>query len=92
MLPEMDSSLFDWNTWRNGDVWNEFHIPCRSNALIENKDILRFYAIGYCAGERLICRPKVNHIAVMFCKDDKEFWFHLRNDEFEKIFGDCYGA
>jgi hypothetical protein len=86
MIEKLDSSAFDWSTWRSGDVWNEFHIPCRTNALIENREILKKYAVGWCYGENLICRPKANHIAVMFFKDYKEFWFHLRDYEFEKIF------
>jgi hypothetical protein len=90
MLEKLDASVFDWSYWRSGDVWNDFHIPCRSNALIDNKDTLRKYAIGWCYGENLICRPKEHNIAVMFQKDGKEFWFHLRDHEFESIFGKEY--
>jgi hypothetical protein len=86
MIQKLDATLFDWITWRSGDVWNDFHIPCRSWALIANRDILNKYAIGWCYGENLICRPKENHIAVMFSKNDKTFWFHLRSEEFERIF------
>jgi hypothetical protein len=86
MLEQLDSTLFDWVLWRSGDIWNDFHITCKTKNLIENGDILRKYAIGWCRGENLICRPKENHIAIMFYKDNKFFWFHLRNIEFERIF------
>jgi len=82
----LDSTLFDWLLWRNGDVWNEFHIPCRTAALVANGESLRKYAVGWCHGENLICRPKQNHIAIMFFKNGKHFWFHLRTHEFNKIF------
>jgi len=86
MIQKMDATQFDWIIWRNGNVWDDFHIPCRTLALIANRDILRTYAIGWCYGENLICRPKENHVAIMFCKNEKQFWFHLRLNEFEKIF------
>jgi hypothetical protein len=86
MQLQMDSSYFDWILWRNGNVWDEFHIPCRTNELIANKKILKEYMVGWCLGEHLLCRPKENHVAIMFFKDEKYFWFHLRRYEFEKIF------
>ena len=54
--------------------------------IIANKNILKQYAIGYCDGENLGCRPKENEKAIMFLKDDIYFWFHLRNKEFEIIY------
>lgn len=86
MIPKLDATQFDWITWRSGDVWNDFHILCKTLHLVANGDILRKYAIGYCYGENLICRPKENHVAIMFYKDGKTFWFHLRANEFEGIF------
>jgi aminoglycoside phosphotransferase (APT) family kinase protein len=81
----MDATQFDWGLWRSGDPWSEFQIPCRSWALIANKGILRRYAVGWCRGENLICRPKLGHTAVMFWKGKNQFWFHFRNEEFEAI-------
>jgi hypothetical protein len=54
---------------------------------MENKHIIRQYAVGWCCGEELLCRPKCGEIAIMFLKDDVFFWFHLRKNEFEEIFG-----
>ena len=86
MIPQLDSTIFDWVLWRSGDVWNDFHITCKTKNLVENGNIFRQYAVGWCWGENLICRPKENHIAIMFYKDEKLFWFHLREHEFNTIF------
>jgi len=65
-----------------------FGIPCRTLSLTSesSKKTLQQYAVGWCPGEVLSCRPKTDHVAVMFFKDDIYFWFHLRNEEFEIIF------
>lgn len=86
-LPKIDSTLFDWQKWSAGSI-HDFGIPCRYESLIsdESKRILNEYAVGWCYGENLPCRPKENHIAVMFEKDDNKFWFHVRNNEFIEIF------
>ena len=88
MISQMDPSNFDWLSWRNGDIWHEFRIPCRTAALVSNRLTLQKYAIGWCKGENLVCRPKEGHIAIMFFKDEKQFWFHLRDQEFQQIFQD----
>lgn len=85
MIEKIDSTLFDWISWRSGSPL-DFFVPCRESALVEIRPILRRYAIGYCIGENLLCRPKLNHKAVMFFKNDLHFWFHLTNREFERIF------
>ena len=54
-------------------------------SLIENIDVLRKYAIGYCPADDFICRPS-KEIAVMFSINDVIGWFHLREEEFERIF------
>lgn len=84
MLPKLDSTLFTWQAWRAYG----FNIPCRYETLTSGlgKATLRKHAVGWCYGENLLCRPKANHIAVMFEKDEVQFWFHLRNEEFIKIF------
>jgi len=84
-LIHMHSTSFNWMKWRVGSPAN-FKIPCRKEILIANGNILRKYAIGYIEGEKLLCRPKRNYTAIMFFKDEEEFWFHLRNDEFKIIF------
>lgn len=86
-LPKIDSTLFDWQKWSAGSI-HDFGIPCRYESLTsqESKRILNEYAIGWTYGENLPCRPKENHIAVMFEKDDNKFWFHMRNNEFVEVF------
>lgn len=81
----MHGTSFDWITW-TGCTIHDFDIPCRYESIIANSHILKKYAIGWCPGEEIICRPKVNEIAVMFLVKDREFWFHLRKNEFNEIF------
>ena len=87
-LEKKDPQLFNWSSWRNGSpaelfLVASFHIL----TITYGKSVIRKYAIGYCDGETLICRPKTEHKAVMFEKDNEIFWFHLTNREFERIFG-----
>jgi len=42
--------------------------------------------LGWAHGDTLPCRSKEKHTAVMFEKDDNQFWFHVRNSEFMEIF------
>ena len=87
-LQQLDPTLFDLFTWINGSPYATFGIPCIYSELTKNcnKSIFKQYAVGYCNGENLICRPKINHKAVMFCKDGDYLWFHFTNKEFEEIF------
>jgi hypothetical protein len=87
MIPKLDSTLFDWRRWRAGDV-HDLDIQATRYALltsIDGKRKLKEYAIGWCLGENLRCRPKLE-IAVMFEKNDVQFWFHMRMQEFEEVF------
>lgn len=88
IIPKLDSSLFTWSIWRSGSPIDLGIKSCRYKLLTSKDGIykLRKYAIGYCFGENLICRPKPNTVAVMFNVRDITFWFHLRNNEFNKIF------
>jgi hypothetical protein len=85
MIPQLDAALFDWLTWRAGDIWNDFNVICRTASLLTNADILRKYAVGWCQGENLVCRPKANEVAIMFFKDERYFWTHFRREEFAAI-------
>lgn len=83
----LDSSLFDWITWRSGSIWNIFKIRHRAVALLENKKLIRKYAIGYCNASQIPCRPKANHVAVMFdTGEGYTWWTHFKNYEFNTIF------
>lgn len=89
LLEELDSTLFDWSTWKaqNPDI---FGIPWRFEIITSNygKNILRKHAIGWCYSDKTICRPKINHIAIMFEKDDIKFWTHLTLEEFIEVFNE----
>lgn len=85
MINKMHGISFGWQEWRAGDPTDVFEIQCREKILLNNKETLKQYAIGYCKGEELICRPKKGTFGVMFLKDNIEFWFHLTIKEFNKI-------
>lgn len=85
-LPKLPTDSFCWQRWRQCDVLLLFGCGCRTYDLVKSAHIIRKYAVGYTDGESLGCRPKNNHKAVMFLKDDTFSWFHLRNNEFEIIF------
>ena len=84
MLEKMESSLFDWQTWRAGGL-TELVKLCRFDNIIRNREIIKKYAVGWCRGESVPCRAK-NEIAVMYFKEGRHFWSHLRTKEFNIIF------
>jgi len=85
-MERLDSSYFDWLTWRCGNPVELFSIACRSDELQAGSGVLQRYAVGWCPSEEVPCRPKTDHVSVMFCKDGSYGWFHLRRQEFEEIF------
>jgi hypothetical protein len=85
MIEQLDSTLFDWQKWRAGSI-ADLNILCREVEIFRNKRILKEFAIGYCYGENLPCRPKANTMAIMFFKGEIHFWFHLRDKEFKGVF------
>ena len=85
MLEHLHGASFDWLHWQNGSII-DFGFPCREPFIIANRDTIRKHAIGYCKGEELVCRPKINHMAVMYLYEDRYFWSHLTNKEFYIIF------
>lgn len=86
MIEELNSSLFDWLTWRNGTILELLNIPQRKLEMTANKQMLLKHAVGWAKGESIPCRPKANTKAVMFLVDDREFWTHFNLDEFDNIF------
>ena len=52
------------------------------------KTILRKHAVAYALGKRVPCRPKSEEMAVMFFKNEEHFWFHIRYNEFIKVFSE----
>ncbi|MDD5589051.1 MAG: hypothetical protein PHP92_03305 [Candidatus Nanoarchaeia archaeon] len=85
MLEKMHGTSFDWLSW-TGCGLLELEINNRKEIIINNIPIIKKYAIGYCPAEQLICRPKINEIAVMFLKEDKYFWTHFTKKEFLIVF------
>jgi hypothetical protein len=83
----MHGTSFDWLTWCGGSLtrlgvrYNSCHIEAM-------KHVIRQYAVGWCEGESVLCRPKPGQIAVMFLKDDEFWWTHIWKNEFEVVFND----
>jgi len=86
-LDRLDSSAFDWLTWRNGTILDVFGFSSRSASILANKTKLQKHAVGWCPAEQLACRPKLKCKAVMFYKGDTIFWTHIRDEEFKEIWG-----
>lgn len=83
--PELNSILFtrenyepDWCEALGIDYDDSMNIPCLFAKINE-------YIIGYCDAVRLSFRPKENTYAVMFEKDGKHYWFHLKKAFFEML-------
>lgn len=86
-IPLLPIDEFDWITWLNGsDIWTKVGFHPRWFSIIENRELLRQYAVGYLPGYRLFCRPSISEVAVMFLIDDVFGWTHLRQEEFERLF------
>ena len=86
IIPRLPSDSFDWLRWRNSDIWVRLGVACRYWDIVDQGDVLRYYAVGYREGEKLICRPKENETAVLFLIDNRFGWTHLRNHEFMEVF------
>lgn len=90
MLEKMHGTSFDWITWR-GEGVIRLGVVQREAIILANSNIIKKYAIGYCPAEEIICRPKIDCVAVMFLKDNDMFWTHLTNKEFYIIFNELKG-
>jgi hypothetical protein len=91
MLSHIDASNFDWLSWRQGNPHLLFGASRGELATPRFAQFLRRYAIGYCDGSVVPCRPKVGFNAVMFQIDSRNGdaylgWCHLSHEEFEKVF------
>lgn len=87
-IEHYNEQSFDWLTWRNGSLINTLRIPHRTELIVLNKSIIRKYAVGWCKADNIPCRPKKNHIAVMFYNENlfDNYWTHLTIGEFKKCF------
>jgi hypothetical protein len=84
-IMELDPTYFTSWRWRGG-TYADFNIVATSKHIIDAKEKLKYYTVGYCDAESLLCRSKDNHKAVMFFKDNRHFWCHMKNHEFEKVY------
>ena len=85
MIPKIDPSLFTWQEWRAGHLLDLGVLCNREKFILENRCVLVKHAIGYCDAENLVCRPKINHKAVMYFNSGICFWSHLTNYEFNNL-------
>ena len=86
-IEHFNEQSFDWLTWRSGSIVGVLKIPHRTEMILANKSIIRKYAIGYCNADNIPCRPKKNHIAVMFNTGELyNWWTHLTTKEFKECF------
>ena len=85
-MEALDQCEFTAFRWRGGNPRSLFGISLHSGELLKSGARLREYAVGYCKAERLSCRPKPDHMAVMFYIGGRYAWFHLFNPEFDRIF------
>ena len=65
MLEKMHGTSFDWLSWRGGTLTEYLNITPREEIILSNAYIIRKYAIGYCYGGELLCRPKPNTYMVI---------------------------
>jgi hypothetical protein len=85
MLEHLNGTTFDWLSWQGGTL-AKLGLFNRKQIILSNRQTIKRYAVGYCEGDQLLCRPKPNTIAVMFFKEGEFFWTHLMADEFWEIF------
>lgn len=86
-LPKLDSTVFTWQRWR-GMSYAELDLVFKTEHLLSYRAIwtLKKYVVGWCHSYNLQCRPKIEGVALMCFKNEEHFWFHLRQEEFNKIF------
>lgn len=86
-IEHYNEQSFDWLTWRSGSIIDVLKIPHRTELIIANKGIIRKHAIGYCIADKIPCRPKKDHVAVMFNTGELyNWWTHLSTNEFKTCF------
>jgi hypothetical protein len=85
-IPRLPIDSFTWLRWVNNDIWAQLGMRCRYRDMLDNKRILRKYAVGYREAETIVCRPKTGEVAVLFLINGRFSWTHLRRHEFEEVF------
>lgn len=83
LLNKIPAVQFTFDLWKAGSL-TELNIKLREwNIDLTKRKILK-YAVGHINREKLSVRPKKNCKAVMFFVNEKHFWTHLTNKEFER--------
>ncbi len=77
---------FSASRWRSFDLFTRFNFECKRRGILSNCNIIQEYAVGYCPGESLFCRPKTYCTEVMFLIDEEYQLCHLKNFVFDTIF------
>jgi hypothetical protein len=85
IIPNINSSQFFFSRWNAGSLI-DLGVYTRTVDILEKCNILKKFAVGWCDGSLVPCRPKSETIAVMFYKNEEYFWTHLTKEEFEKTF------
>ena len=57
---------FTWDSWSGGNLTEMLNIPNRKEIILDNIDIIRKHAIGWCISDDVVCRPKKGKVSVMF--------------------------
>jgi len=73
---------FTWDSWSGGNLTEMLNIPNRKEIILDNIDIIRKHAIGWCISDDVVCRPKKGKVSVMFLTNEIEWWTHFEMDEF----------
>lgn len=86
-LPSISSVHFTHDLWRAGSI-RDLGVQSRYPAITsaEGKKLFQDHAVGWCFGDRLQVRPKMDHTAIMCYKNGEHFWFHIRTSEFLEVF------
>lgn len=84
-MRRLDPTFFTPWRWRAGS-YADFNLIAQYAHIVAAKEMLKLCTVGYCDAESLLCRPKDKCKAVMFFKDDRHFWCHMTNREFEKVY------
>jgi len=85
-IEKLNAECFRFDNWES-NWWTVIDLEFSSSAKLFMTQISKFI-VGWCEGSKLSVRPKESYYAVMLWKNEKEFWFHINDDMFERYFLD----
>jgi len=88
-LPQLGPLKFRYELW-GSEGYYSFDYLLNSSAKEHYWAMMREHAIGWCYGESLPFRPRVDMVALMCEVDGEEQWFHLDPDDFLDIFNGAW--